>query len=529
MTRMPPLFDANGSFGKPATGAAECPMVADRLAHMDRLGIDRALVWNSEATQDYSLGCNRRLLDQIAATPGAPGRIVPSLVVSGMIVHEADGVERFAKQMKEADTRSLRFVNGFGRLTLALGKPVIRAVRDRKPFILLRIGETDLRDILDFTEVFPDIPVVLTDIGWGHGIVALDLMRRRPNILLETSWWYSWDGVRLAVDRFGAGRVLFGTGYLSHNGAAIAHLTRSDISDEQRDLVAHGNLDRLTGSSTQPVAPSSRLAENRLWRRCLAGEPLGVDIVDAHGHFGASAGYVLERQDERDQIPAMLRVMDSLGQRTAIVSGLQALLGSTVEGNHRIRELLGPHADRFSIYLVFNPHYAGQLVPEFDRWFADPQFVGFKLLCSYWKTPVTDPRFEPMWEYANRHRLPVLMHSWSGGFDSPGMTREIVSKYLDLSLILGHSGGTDPGRREAEEVGAEFPNVFLEWFGSFPSARRWEDTLRTVPPEQIVYGTDAAAHDARWELGRLLSLDAPEDLIESILGRNMRRILARRQ
>ena len=72
-------------------------------------------------------------------------------------------------------------------------------------------------------------------------------------------------------------------------------------------------------------------------------------------------------------------------------------------------------------------------------------------------------------------------------------------------------------------------NRFLEFCGSFCSTRLWEDTLRIVPADRIVYGTDAAAHGIDWELGRLLSVDAPESTIEQILGRNMRDILARRQ
>ena len=522
------LFDANGSFGNPATSAPDCATAAVRLAHMDRLGIARSLVWNVEATQGNPLAVNRRLLDEIAHTPGAAGRLVPALVVSGLAAYERDGIERFAAQMEEGRTRALRFVNVGGRLTLDQCAPVVQAVRRLKPFILVKWGETPARDILDFAALFPDVPLLLTDLIWGCAIGAFDAMRQRPNVLMETSWWHTWEGVALAVKHFGAERVLFGTGYRSHNSAAIAALTQAEISKEQRELIAHGNLDRLTGLATEERAVAGS-SGNRLWQRCLEGKPLGVDIVDAHGHLGPSAGYVLEYQDERAQISSVLRVMDKLGERTMIFSGLQALHGSPADGNDLVRDLIKPHAGRFSMYAVFNPFYAADLLPRLDGWFADPQVVGFKLLCGYWKAPVTDARFEPMWEYADRHRLPVLMHSWNGEMDSPAMARGIVSRRRDLSLLLGHSGGGDEGRREAEALAAEFPNVFLETCGSFCATRRWEDTLKAVPVSQVVYGTDAAAHDIHWELGRLLSLDVSEEVLVPILGQNMRRILARRQ
>ena len=525
---MPSLFDANGSFGRPAVGQGDCPTIADRLEHMDRLGIERSLVWNAEGELGSSLSSNRRLLDEIARTPGAPGRVIPAPIVSGLIAYERGGIKRLREQMSEGGTRALRFVSVYDLLKLMQCEPVIRAVGDLKPFVLLAGNKPDVRDLLDFTERFPDVSVILADVMWTGGIGAIDLMRRRPNVMIEISGWHTWDGVSMLVEHFGAERVLFGTGYRSHNGAAIAALARADISDEDRAMIAHGNLDRLTGLS--PKSEAADLSRgNDLWRLCLAGEPLGVDIVDAHGHFGPLGGYVLEHQDEREQIPAVLAAMDRLGQRTFIASGTAALHGDPAEGNELLHQLLKPHADRLSIYAVFNPFYASDLIPRLDEWFAHPQFVGFKTLCDYWEVKISDPRFDPMWEYANLHRLPVLMHSWTGPFDSPAMTRDIVRKYTDLSLLVAHAGGSDKGRREAEELAAEFPNVFLEWCGSFCTTRRWEDTLKIVPASQVVYGTDAAAHGIPWELGRLLSLDAPENVIIQVLGANMRRILARRR
>jgi predicted TIM-barrel fold metal-dependent hydrolase len=521
-------FDVNASFGNPAGGVPPFPTVASRLAHMDRLGISRALVWNVEAGQHHSLSANRRLLDEVASTLGAPGRIVPALVVSGLIAYEKDGIRKLADQMREGRTRALRFVNVFGLLTLAQCEPVIRAVQTFKPFLLVGGDEASTPDILALTEMFPDVPLILTNLAWVKGIGTFDLMRRRPNVMMETSFWHSWGGVSLAAKQFGAERVLFGTGSRSLNGASMAALARAELTDKERMLIAHGNLDRLTGSDTTPLVTGAT-QKHSLWRRCLSGEPLGVDMVDAHGHLGPSAGYVLEVQEESDQIPALLHAMDALGQRTMIISGLQALLGSAVVGNRQMADLLKPYADRLLRYLVFNPFYAEGLTPHFDTWFADPQCVGFKILCDYWKIKVTDARFNPMWDYANRHRLPVLIHTWEGEWDSPAMLRDIAGQYPDLSLLLAHCGGTDAGRLEAEAMAAEFPNVFLEWCGSFCSARLWEDTLKTVPAKQVIYGTDAAGHDINWELGRLLSLDVADEILTPILGLNMRRILARRR
>lgn len=529
MSTVPVLFDVNGSFGKSAQGVADFPTIAARLAFMDRFGISRSLVWNVESTQNHALSSNHRLLDEIAATPGAVKRIVPALTVSGLMTYEHDGIESLAAQLRQSHARALRFTNVFGRLSLMQLEPVMRGIRKLKPFIVLRHDQVTGPDILEFAATFPEIPLVLTDVMWGPCVTVFELMRRRANILMDNSWLHTADGIELAVKTFGARRLLFGTGPRCHNGAAIAALARAKISAAERGLIAHGNLDLLTGLKTRAPAGPAPAPANSLWPLYLAGKPLTVDIVDAHGHIGPSAGYVLAAQEERRQVSNALRAMDASGIRTMLISGIQACLGAAVPGNDLVAEVLQPHPGRFGGYLAFNPFYADELVPQFDRYFAGPVYAGFKTLCDYWRVPITDSRFKPMWEYANRHRLPVLSHTWDGPYDSPRLFKELVTRYPHVAFLLGHSGGGDAGRAEAEALAQEHRNVYLEWCGSFCCSRRWEDTLRVVRPEQVVFGTDAMAHGIEWELGRLLSCNLPDKVLIPILGANMRRLLARRR
>ena len=526
--KVPVLFDVNGVFGREAAGKNDCPTMGERLAHMNRLGISRSLVWNVETTQNHSLSANAHTLEAIAATRGAKGRIYAALNISGLIPYERDGVQKLKRQMVSGETRALKFFNTFGRMTLSQLVPVMPALRSQKPFIITGHSATTPQDILDFAARFPDVPLIITDVMWGQCIVIFDLMRQCPSIMLDISWLHTWDGVELAVKHFGAQRVVFGTGYRAHNGAAITALARAKISEAGRQLIAHGNLDRLMGLKTKALVESGH-QEHLFWQKCLAGEKLGVDIIDAHAHLGPSAGYVLENQDEDDQIVVGKKAMESLGMNLMVISGMQALLGDPVFGNDYLAKKLGGHSRHFAAYVVFNPLYADELARKFDAYFKNPLFLGFKTLCGYWHVPITDKRFEPMWRYANRHCLPMLMHSWTANVDSPVMIDHLAKRYPNVSFLIGHSGGTEEGREEAEHMGKKHPNVYLEWCGSFCNTRSWIDTLDKVGPRKVVFGTDAMAHGIDWELGRLLSLDVPDSVLRPILGENMRRILAKRR
>ena len=529
MSRVPVLFDANGSVGKKSSGAPEFPDLRARLDYMNRFGIARALVWNVESQQNHAGASNHALLEQIQTTPGAQGRIIPAFSISGLMTYEEGGIKALEALMKASQTRSLRFANVFGRLTLRQLEPVIRGIRRQRPFIVMRYDQAAVEDIAEFAARFPEISLVLTEVMWGPCIMVFDLMRRRKNILVDNSWLHSCGAIELVVKHFGAERLVFGTGYKAHNGAAIGALAHADITDTQRRLIACGNLERLAG--LRPVAPVPMRvpAGNTLWPAFLEGKPLKVETVDAHGHLGPSGGYVLDAQEEQKQVPLALKTMKRNGIGTMIVSSLPALMGGPVQGNDRLEALLRSRTDHFLGYVAFNPGYAGELVPRLDRYFAGPFFVGFKTLCDYWDVPITDHGFEPMWKYATRHRLPVLNHTWGGTNDTPAMFTDLAKRYPHVPFLLGHSGGGNVGRREAVDLARKHRNVILEWCGSFCCTIPWEETIRAVGPDRVVFGTDAMAHDINWELGRLLSLDMPDEVLVPILGRNMRRILAMRR
>jgi predicted TIM-barrel fold metal-dependent hydrolase len=518
-------FDVNAYFGKACTGAGDFATLRDRLDHMDRLGISRALVWNTESTQNHALSSNQAMLDELSRTPGAAGRIFPALSITNLMVYERDGIASLARQLKVMPCRALRFTNVGRRLTLMQLEPIVRPLRSLKPFIVLKYDQAAGADILEFAATFPEIKLVVTDFMWGSCVGVFELMRRRKNILCDTSWLHSFGAVELVVKHFGADRLIFGTGLKSHSGAAMGALARADLTATQRRQIACGNLDRLTGlGATPPVTLSWTV--NTLWPRFLKGKPLGVDVVDAHGHLGPSSGYVLEDHEEHAQLQAGLKVMNKIGIKTLIVSGMQAIMGAPAEGNALLETVARPCGERVLGYVSFNPIYASELTPKFDAYFAGPVFKGFKTLCSYWGVKLDDPRFKPMWAYANRHRLPILNHTW--GKDDILRLRNVVKRYPQAHFLLGHSGGVDDGRVEAEALACECPNVYLEWCGSFCSTILWEETLRKVALRQVVFGTDAMAHDFNWELARLLSLDLPDKTLAAILGGNMRRILARR-
>jgi len=525
MTTLPPLFDTTKYFGVGSNERPDFPTAGSVLAHLDRLGIARALCWHVISRDQHPMRGNRMLLAEIAATPGAAGRLLPAFTIGPAMQYEPGAIGELKQTMMEHGARAVRVFRS--RWSLLQIEPVVRALLGLQPVVFVDAREgMNARDFLDFAEAFPSVPLVILHTMWGDHLTLFDLMQRCRNIYADTSWMHTEGTIALIARTFGAQRLLFGAGWKAHNGAAIIALAHADITHEAREAIAGGNLARLLNlPEAAPTSPSPE--EHRLWQSVTDGQPLRFDVVDAHGHLGELGMWILDSNDIDAQATRYLRSMDRLGVRMAILSGEEALFGDPVEGNAYLRDRTRPYGDRFRGYLGFHPLFADVLLPRLDEFFADPFFVGFKVLCDYWGIPVTDPRFTPVWEYANAHRLPILLHTWNGPYDDPAMLKEIAPAYPDASFLLGHSGGGD--RTSAEELALANPNVYLEWCGSFCTRQSWEDTLQRIGNRQVVYGTDGIFHDPSWELGRLLTLNVPDSTLHPIFGDNMRAILARRR
>jgi uncharacterized protein len=452
-------------------------------------------------------------------------------VIAPTMLYENHSTAELVAAMKSGQIRALRVFPGTLRHKMCHLEPLIEKVAPHNPVIFVSVPETEEQDLLAFAERFKRTPIVCMHGMWPHifNYSLLNVMRRCPNVLIDNSWLHCSGVVEMVVRDFGVNRVVFATGYKAHNGASIAHLQCAEISPAQRESISHGNLDRLLGMKTTPMPRAMPGADSCLWERFRRGGALGIEIIDAHGHLGSEGLWAVTERDVAEQIPVAIRRMDALGIRTMFCSGQDALFSDPVAGNRKLEALAGKHGDRFRGYLTFNPFYAKQMTPLLDEFFARPFFAGFKSICDYWGTPVTDERFRPAYQYAHEHRLPFLIHTWQGGCNSPAMMKDLVREFPEAIFVLGHSGGGDQGRREAEELTLTNPNVIMEWCGSFCSHILWEETLAKVRTEQVIFGSDGIYHDFAWELGRLLSVAVPDETLRPILGDNMRRILSLRR
>jgi uncharacterized protein len=536
---LPPFFDCNKYFGPGFPKRPDFPEATDLLAHMDRLGIDRAVAWHTNARENNPIAGNEQLIQEIEKS-SCRERIIPSFIITPGLANDQAVEDHFLDLVRKHRIHAFHFFTGDMGWSLRDISPVIRKILGFKPVLFLdsfeNIGD-DLTGIMDFSAEFPQVSIIFTNAMWVHYNRLYKLMEARQNIHVDTSLLHMYLTHEYFIKNYGADRLIFGTGYKSNNGASIASLAHAEISPDHAQMVAHGNLERMLGIES-PLSGTRPVTGNRLWHRLLRKEKPGPDIIDGHTHMSRTLAQ-WEDHDQSDidsHARRALQRMDTMGVSSMIIAEYTVYDPDLSPGKTWMEEHLSTYGDRFHSYfcgLAFNPGNEKMMIPRLDELFSRPFYVGFKMHNNHWSIPVTDPRFEPVWKYADKHHLPILLHTWDDKYDAPKMLTDIVARYPNAIFILGHSGNAD--RMDAETLARENPNVYLEWCGSFLNPTDWRETLDRLGNNRLVYGSDFISweeqwgHDPAWEMGRLLSLDVPDETLIPILGANMRRILAQRQ
>ena len=252
------------------------------------------------------------------------------------------------------------------------------------------------------------------------------------------------------------------------------------------------------------------------------GKSLSCPIYDMHGHMGDYHSIYFPRADAAD----MVRTMDEAGVRLLVFSH-HAALNSPDLANRPSIEAVRRFPDRLRAYCMVNPNYPEQVerdLSTFDDLFPDV-YVGFKFLSDYHQVALTDDRYRPAWEYADKHALPVLAHTWGESrYDGEKVVRQVAERYPNAKFLLGHSchGAWDA----AVQLANDFPNVFLEMTALFDDRGVIEKLVREAGSDRMLFGTDLPWFDPHQAIGVLINADISDDDRHNICHRNAERLLA---
>ena len=236
-------------------------------------------------------------------------------------------------------------------------------------------------------------------------------------------------------------------------------------------------------------------------------------IVDVHQHTGP-----WPFPGKWGGIELNLDLMARRGIDVAITSSTEAIVDDMVAGNARLAEDLArlTGLPRLFGYVTVNPRYPELSLQQIESYGAAPHFVGFKIHTGYSATPMGDPRMGELFALLEGYRKPLLIHTWGEG--AVRALAGLLQRHPGLPVIAAHAGAD--AWREAIQIAASAPNLYLDFCVSSPERGRIERAIATLGPGQVLFGTDATLFDPQYMLSCFREAEIAEEHRPLVMGGN---------
>lgn len=463
-------IDINAQVGPRFGGARGAPL--DELnAERERHGIRASLVRHRTALLGDSTVGNKAVIEVCEGEAG----LMPVAVLS---------IERTGDGDRAGPLAST--VAGFwleGRVTPGSGlsaEVVVKAAaRTGRPLFVPISGWGSASAIGAATEGL-GVPVILIGSHYTTSVEDLAAGRRYEHLHFDTSSMAHFKAIEVAVGVLGAERVLLGTGSpLRAIQSSLNAILSAAIPDEAKRSILAGNAARLFGLPAGPVELPEVVRPARAF--------------DVHTHSGPMPWDVPVVGDDA-LMPELLR---QTATRSAVASSVLAIAADLEAGNRHTVEGCARLPGRLG-YLVADPNDIEASRDQLRRWGDAPGIVGVKVHTEWSHRATGSSQVAALFEVLADHGRPVKIHN--DGPDWDGHLLRIARKHPRLPIIIAHAGLGFPSVESAVLVRAG-DNIYAEMSSSFAHLPTVREFVRTMPPERLLFGTDAPLLDPAFVLG----------------------------
>jgi predicted TIM-barrel fold metal-dependent hydrolase len=218
------------------------------VSAMQYYGIQKALVYHSLSREYHAGTGNDQLMEAIKAYP----TLLPVWCVMPSHTAEFAEPEELAARMKTEGVKAVILFpadHGYSLSPWNSGE-LLRSLESHGALLLLELVQVSWDGLHDILERYPRLNIVLTRLDYDINRNLYPLVKVFPQLYLETSGVKAHRGIEDVCARFGAGRLVFGSGMpVLSGGAAAAMVQYASIGDDEKDAIAHGNLERLLGGA----------------------------------------------------------------------------------------------------------------------------------------------------------------------------------------------------------------------------------------------------------------------------------------
>ena len=234
----------------------------------------------------------------------------------------------------------------------------------------------------------------------------------------------------------------------------------------------------------------------------------GLRAQARRARAGKEVDLTVRYQDYRSTVPGGLDVV------TIVFGGQAKLAGLWVE-NEYVADCVAQHPDTLIGFLSVDPTQ-----PDFYRDMRHGHEMlglqGIKLLPMYAGFYPDDRRLDPLWRYAQRHGLPVLLHTGTTfvaqaplACTLPRHLDAVATRFPEVKIIMAHLG--HPYEHEAVVVARKHPNIYCDISALHYRPHQLYHSLMLVQQygvwDKLLFGTDYPFTNVQASIAGLRSLN----------------------
>ena len=240
------FFDANLCYGPDAKSILPCLSFEEMDREAERAGLTGGLV--RYVYNEPVLG-NQRLSKAIAAYKGER-KYYGVYAMLPSCTREIPPPDKLPKVLPEQGFRAIQFSpesNRYLAHKIAIGDYLEMAQEKRIPVIMDTGSGLSLEQAANLLTDFPKLCAILTYANcWPSDRLLRPFLESFPNLTLDMTYLLTDQGVEEMVQLYTARRLVYGSGFPEcYIGAHMMVLAHSDISEDDKALIAGGNLNRL--------------------------------------------------------------------------------------------------------------------------------------------------------------------------------------------------------------------------------------------------------------------------------------------
>ena len=199
---------------------------------------------------------------------------------------------------------------------------------------------------------------------------------------------------------------------------------------------------------------------------------------------------------------------------TVVFGGKARLSGLWVDDEY-VAECVADHPRHRIGFLSVDPTQPGWQ-DELRQGHTELKLQGIKLLPMYAGFHPDDSLLDPLWEYATRHQLPVLLHTGTTFVAQaplectlPRHLDPVATRFPDVKIIMAHLG--HPYEGECVAVARKHPNVYADVSALHYRPFQLYQSLMLVQEygiwDKVLFGTDFPFTTVTGSINGLLKLN----------------------